>query len=169
MICNSSLTKAVFANFTNSTRLIVCLSLAAIKLAVQDTGQFQPPPTGELALTGTDAYGLNNSGQFFGRGVMLADTSRAPVSWAGIARGTNVDAAWKQAGTDEGLRRAFERAPYELENSGRETYRGVNPGQRLTPEFDGREARLSHPEGSVAFHLTGYGYGGRLRKPAHAK
>ena len=53
--------------------------------------------------------------------------------------------------------------------SGHGTYRGENPAQRLTLEFDGREARLSHPDGSVSFHLTGYGYGERLQPPAQAR
>ena len=82
---------------------------------------------------------------------------------------TEADAVWKKAGADEGLRQAFERAAYSLEESGHGTYRGVNPAQRLTLEFNGREARLSHPYGSVAFHLTGYGYGDRLQKPARAQ
>jgi hypothetical protein len=70
---------------------------------------------------------------------------------------------------DEGLRQAFERATYSLEDSGDGTYRGVNPAHQLTLEFDSEEARLSHPAGSVSFHLTGYGYGDRLLKPARAK
>jgi hypothetical protein len=82
---------------------------------------------------------------------------------------TSVDAAWKQAGADEGLRQAFARARYSLEDSGHGTYRGVNPAQRLTFEFTQREARLSHPNGSVTFHLTRYGYGDRLRRPASAR
>ena len=73
---------------------------------------------------------------------------------------------------DEGLRQAFERATYSLKDSGHgtahTTWSGENPAQRLTFEFNEREARLSHPEGSVAFHLTGYGYGDRLQKPARA-
>ncbi len=81
---------------------------------------------------------------------------------------TNADAVWRTAGADEGLRQAFEGATYSMEDSGHGTYRGVNLGQRLTFEFDGREARLSHPEGSVNFHLTGYGYGDRLLKPERA-
>src|SRR5471030_2576393 len=81
---------------------------------------------------------------------------------------TNADAVWKKAGADEGLRQAFERAAYALEDSGHGTYRGANPAQRLTLEFHGGGARLSHPDGSVNFHLTGYGYGDRLRTPAPA-
>jgi uncharacterized repeat protein (TIGR01451 family) len=79
-----------------------------------------------------------------------------------------VDSAWKKAGADEGLRQAFARAAYTLEDSGHGTWRGVNPVQRLTLEFNGQEARLNHPDGSVSFQLTGYGYGDRLRKPARA-
>jgi len=73
------------------------------------------------------------------------------------------------AGVDEGLRQAFDHAAYALEDSGHGTYSGVNSAQRLALEFSGREARLSHPDGSVSFHLTGYGYGHRLQKPAQAK
>jgi sugar lactone lactonase YvrE len=69
---------------------------------------------------------------------------------------------------DGGLRQAFERARYALQDSGHGSYRGANPAQRLTLEFDGREARLSHPDGSVSLHLSGYGYGERLRAPAPA-
>jgi hypothetical protein len=82
--------------------------------------------------------------------------------------GASPDAAWKQAGADEGLRQAFERATYSLKDSGHGTYSGVNPRQQLTLEFDGQEVRLSHPDGSLNFHLTGYGYGDRLQKPARA-
>jgi streptogramin lyase len=89
----------------------------------------------------------------------------APASAGGAANG---DAVWTKAGADEGLRQAFERARYSLQDSGHGTWRGANPAQRLTLEFDTREARLSHPDGSVGFHLTGYGYGDRLRKPAPA-
>ena len=71
-------------------------------------------------------------------------------------------------GVDEGLRQAFERATYALQNSGHGTWRGQNRAQRLTLEFNSQEARLSHPDGSVSFHLTGYGYGDRLRTPARA-
>ncbi len=37
-----------------------------------------------------------------------------------------------------GLWQAFERARYSLEDSGHGTYRGANPSQRLTFEFNGR-------------------------------
>jgi trimeric autotransporter adhesin len=73
-----------------------------------------------------------------------------------------------QPGADDGLRQAFERVAYSLEKSSQGTYSGVNSAQRLTLMFDGQEARLSHPDGSVNFHLTGYGYGDRLLKPARA-
>lgn len=82
--------------------------------------------------------------------------------------GTSAHAVWKKADADEGLRQAFERATYSLEDSGHGTYRGVNPGQRLILEFNDREARLRHPGGNVNFHLTGYGYGDRLQKPTRA-
>ena len=78
-------------------------------------------------------------------------------------------AAERSAGAGDGLRQAFERARYALEDSGHGSYRGRNPAQRLTLEFDGREARLSHPDGSVSFHLTGYGYGERMQPPAQAR
>jgi hypothetical protein len=80
----------------------------------------------------------------------------------------NADAVWKEAGADEGLRQAFERVTYSLEDSGHGTYRGANLPQRFTFEFSGRGARLSHLEGSVNFDLTGYGYGDRLQKPKRA-
>jgi hypothetical protein len=79
------------------------------------------------------------------------------------------DAAWKQAGSDEGLRQAFERATYSLKNAGHGTYRGENPAHQLTLEFNAREVRLGRPDGSVNFHLTGYGYGDRTQKPAPAR
>jgi streptogramin lyase len=81
---------------------------------------------------------------------------------------TSPDAVWKEAGADEELRQAFERIAYSLEDSGHGTWRGENSAQGLTLEFDGQEARLSHPDGSVSFHLTGYGYGDRLQQPATA-
>jgi hypothetical protein len=80
----------------------------------------------------------------------------------------SAEAVWKKAGADEGLRRAFERARYSLEDSGHGTWRGENRAQRLTLEFDNRGARLSHPDGSVSFQLAGYGYGNRLQKPVSA-
>ena len=86
--------------------------------------------------------------------LLLAFASAAP------AAGWNADA---------GLRRAFERARYALEDTGQGSYRGENPAHRLTLEFDGREARLSHPDGSVGFHLSGYGYGERTQQPAQAR
>ena len=78
-------------------------------------------------------------------------------------------AAESSGGARAGLRQAFEHARYALQDSGHGTYRGENPAQRLTLQFDGREARLSHPDGSVSFHLTGYGYGERLGDPAQAR
>jgi hypothetical protein len=86
----------------------------------------------------------------------------------GAEGNTTADAVWKRRGADEGLREAFERRVYALEDSGHGSYRGTNPAQRLTFEFNGRQARLSHPDGSVNFHLTGYGYGDRLLKPGPA-
>ena len=81
----------------------------------------------------------------------------------------NADAVWKKAGADEGLRHAFERATYSLEDSGHGAYRGANAAQQLKLEFSLREARIRHPDGGVNFHLTGYGYGDRLQKPARAR
>ena len=63
---------------------------------------------------------------------------------------------------------AFEHATYSFEDSGHRTYHGVNSSQRLTLDFNGQEARLSHPDGTLNLHLNGYGYGARLMKPARA-
>jgi sugar lactone lactonase YvrE len=71
--------------------------------------------------------------------------------------------------TNEGLHQAFAAAAYSLADAGHGTWRGVNPRQRLTVEFDSREIRLTHPDGSVSFHLSGYGYGDWLQKPVSAK
>jgi uncharacterized repeat protein (TIGR03803 family) len=97
-------------------------------------------------------------------------TPPAPASrgFHNAGAGANADAVWKKAGADEGLRQAFERAIYSLQDPGDGTRRGENHAQRLTLEFSGREARLSHPDGNVSFHLTGYGYGDRLQQPASA-
>ncbi len=81
----------------------------------------------------------------------------------------NAAAAWKKAGADDGLRQAFERAMYSVKDGGNGTWRGANAAQRLTLEFSDQGARLSHPDGSVTFRLTGYGYGDRLVEPASAK
>jgi len=69
---------------------------------------------------------------------------------------------------DDGLRQAYTRAMYSLEHFGHGTYRGQNEAQQLSLEFDHSEVRLNHPEGSLHFHLTGYGYDDRLQKPARA-
>jgi uncharacterized protein (TIGR03437 family) len=76
--------------------------------------------------------------------------------------------AGKGAWADAGLRQALDRTAYALKNSGHGTWRGGNAAQRLSLQFNGRGTRLSHPDGSVNFRLTGYGYGGRLRQPAAA-
>lgn len=65
-----------------------------------------------------------------------------------------------------GLWQAFERALYSLKDDGHGKWQGVNDAQRLTIEFNAHEARLTHPEGSVGFHLAGYGYGDVLKAPA---
>jgi len=69
---------------------------------------------------------------------------------------------------DEGLRQAFTRAMYSVKHFGHGTYRGQNAAQQLSVEFDHSEVRLNHADGSVNFHLTGYGYGDRLQTPAPA-
>ena len=76
---------------------------------------------------------------------------------------------WKQAGADNSLREAFEKALYSLKDSGHGTFSGANDAQRLSMEFDAHEARLKHPDGSVGFHLAGYGYGDMLKKPESPK
>jgi len=58
------------------------------------------------------------------------------------------------------------RARYSFESSDDGGYSGQNPAQQLSLGFDSRDVRISSPEGSVRFHLTGYGYGDRLIKPA---
>jgi hypothetical protein len=77
------------------------------------------------------------------------------------------DIASKGADAD-GLRQAFERATYSLEKCGQGMWRGVNPAQQFTVEFKGGDVTLSHPDGGIAFHLTGYGYGSELRTPQRA-
>jgi hypothetical protein len=67
---------------------------------------------------------------------------------------------------DEGLRQAFTRAMYSFEYSGRGIYRSQNAAQQLSLGFDSRDVQLTHPGGSIRFHLTGYGYGDPLQKPA---
>jgi FG-GAP repeat len=80
---------------------------------------------------------------------------------------------WKQAGTDDSLRKAFDKALYSLKESGHatgtETWTGTNDAQRLSMQFDAHEARLTHPDGSVSFHLNGYGYGNEFNTPATPK
>jgi hypothetical protein len=67
---------------------------------------------------------------------------------------------------DEGLRHALTRAMYSFEYSGRGIYRSQNPAQQLSLGFDSRDVQVTHPGGSIRFHLTGYGYGDPLQKPA---
>jgi hypothetical protein len=81
------------------------------------------------------------------------------------AQTTQKQDAWKQAGADNNLRQAFERALYALKDSGHGLWRGSNDAQKLSIEFDAKEARLKHPMGSVGFHLAGYGYGEALQAP----
>jgi hypothetical protein len=80
---------------------------------------------------------------------------------------------WKETGADDSLRKAFEKAIYSLKDSGHGTGTGIwsgsNDAQRLSMEFDAHEARLTHPDGSVGFHLAGYGYGDNLKTPAAPK
>jgi len=81
------------------------------------------------------------------------------------AQATQKQDFWKQAGADDNLRQAFERALYALEDSGHGLWHGSNDAQKLSIEFDSQGARLKHPLGSVGFHLAGYGYGDALQSP----
>src|SRR5579863_1255251 len=89
---------------------------------------------------------------------------------ASTCAGQDKDAipVWKEAGADAGLRQAFERAVYQLKDSGPGRYHGVNPVNGLALEFNSDEARLRHPQGDAALRLTGYGYGDQLRTPQKA-
>jgi nucleoside-specific outer membrane channel protein Tsx len=87
---------------------------------------------------------------------------------ARIASAADPGDVWKQAGAGDGLRQAFERAIYSLNDAGRGTWRGENRAQRLALEFDSVAARLRHPNGSLDIRLTGFGYGDQLAKPAAA-
>jgi len=89
----------------------------------------------------------------------------ALTALACAAQPQDPDTAWKKAGADEELRHAFEQVVYRLDDTGRASYQGFNPAQRLTLEFDRDETWLKHPHGNVALRLAGYGYGGRLRTP----
>jgi hypothetical protein len=91
----------------------------------------------------------------------------AGLTCAGQEKDPN--AIWKKAGADDGLRQAFERVVYGLNDSGPGRLEGVNPAQRLDLEFNSDGARLKHPQGDAALRLTGYGYGERLRTPVKAK
>ena len=73
------------------------------------------------------------------------------------AQTTQKPDAFKQAGADDNLRQAFERALYTLKDSGHGLWRGSNDAQKLSIEFDSQGARLKHPLGSVSFHLAGVG------------
>ncbi len=99
----------------------------------------------------------------------LACLCPAAAGLNGASRASKADAVWKTTGADDGLRQAFERAMYSLEDSGHGTWQGVNAAQRFTIDFDSRGAWLSHPDGGVSFHLNGYGYGDRLAEPANAR
>jgi len=101
--------------------------------------------------------------------IIVAYLLLAPSELRGAARANRVDSVWGTAGADEGLRQAFECATYSLRPSGHGTWRGANPSQRLTLEFNTKNARITHRDGIVDLQLTGYGRGDRLRKPAHAK
>jgi sugar lactone lactonase YvrE len=104
--------------------------------------------------------------------LILACVGATPRLGWGLENAGNAakaDTVWTKAGADEGLRQAFERPVYSLKDSGHGTWRGENPAQRLTLEFNRQETRLSHPDGSVSLHLIGYGYGDRLRKPVSAR
>jgi hypothetical protein len=86
-----------------------------------------------------------------------------------FAQKTTKQDPWKQAGADDSLRKAFEKAIYSLKDSGHGRWTGSNDAQRLSMEFDSHEARLKHPDGSVGFHLNGYGHGEKLLTPAAPK
>ena len=101
----------------------------------------------------------------------LASTGAMSALYGGADRvgsALETDAVWRKAIGNKWLSHAFDLASYSLELSGEGTWRGANPAQRLTLEFNGREAWLMHPGDSVNFHLTGYGYGDRLSEPARA-
>jgi len=67
----------------------------------------------------------------------------------------NGDAAWKKAGADEGLRRAFERAAYSPEDSGNGTWRGANAAQRpRSPAQAPASPQRYDLEGSANFPLS---------------
>jgi hypothetical protein len=55
-----------------------------------------------------------------------------------------------------GLQQAIEKALYSFKDDGHGVRTGSNSAQRLGMEFDAGGVRISHPEGSVAFHLEGY-------------
>jgi hypothetical protein len=120
------------------------------------------PPTG-IAVTGRSVLAP--------RKLAVPSSENSSVTgFRNTARGAaSADAVWKQASADEGLRQAFERATYSLEDTGSGTWRGENPAQRFTIEFNSRGARLTHPDGSATLCLTGYGYGDRLQKPMLAR
>ena len=88
---------------------------------------------------------------------------------AAVAQGapeTRSKDVWKRAGASDSLRQAFARTFYSMRDSGHGTWRCENRAQQLTIEFDAAAAHLSHPDGSIGVHLTGYGYGELLEKPA---
>ena len=91
------------------------------------------------------------------------------ISWIALAGMTCIGGEHElhrsKAGTDPSLLQAVERAVYPFEVSGPGRFRGVNPAQRLTLEFNSDEVRLKHPQGDAILRLTGYGYGNRLRTP----
>src|SRR5271167_3447608 len=58
----------------------------------------------------------------------------------GASGAGSTDAAWRSAGADDGLRKAFERARYSLEDSGHGSWQGANAAQRLTLEFSSQGA-----------------------------
>jgi hypothetical protein len=95
---------------------------------------------------------------------LIAITSISLIQPAN-AQSTQKQDAWKQAGADDNLRQAFERALYALKDSAHGLWRGSNDAQKLSIEFDSQGARLKHPLGSVGFHLAGYGYGDALQAP----
>ena len=86
-----------------------------------------------------------------------------------LAQKTQKQDPWKQAGADDSLQRAFEKAIYTLKDSSHGSWSGTNDAQKLSMEWNAQGVHLTHPEGSVGFHLSGYGYGERLKTPAAPK
>ena len=79
----------------------------------------------------------------------------AGLTCAGQEKDPN--AVWKKAGADEGLRQAFERVIYRLEDSGPGRYKRVNPPQRLALEFTSDALGRGCPVGQMTRNPSGPG------------